>query len=166
MDRRRWEPVWNVSSGSPALSDPQATELEGVAAGELPERLRSANAQRGRNEQLRGGQGGVAENISTTGTDQSERGPEPGGGAARNTDGTSLGCRSGVTPETGHHEPDQIVTDELVPPHGARVRQRNQSLLHEGALLRSGGRAVPKRRSDRIFFIKVFGKPNVVWAAL
>ena len=43
------------ASGSPALSDPQATEREGVPAGELPERLRSANAQCLRDEQLRGG---------------------------------------------------------------------------------------------------------------
>src|ERR1700726_1238579 len=96
-------------SGSAALPDSQAAECEGVPAGELPERLRSADAQCVRDEQLRGGQRGVAENLPTTGKDQSERCPEPGGRVRRNADGASLGCRSGVAAETGHHQPDRIV---------------------------------------------------------
>src|SRR5580692_4446124 len=97
------------ASGSPALSDPQAPEREGVPAGELPERLRSANAQCLRDEQLRGGQRGATENLPATGKNQSERCPKLGGGAGRNADGTSLGSRSGVAAETGHYQPDRIV---------------------------------------------------------
>src|SRR5580692_11578141 len=97
------------ASGSPALSDPQATEREGVPAGELPERLRSAHAQCLRDEQLRGGQRGATENLPATGKNQSERCPKLGGGAGRNADGTSLGSRSGVAAETGHYQPDRIV---------------------------------------------------------
>src|SRR5437879_8792764 len=96
-------------SGSAALPDSQATEYTGVSAGELPERLRSADAQCLCDEQLRGGQRGVAENLPATGKDQSERGAEPGGRSGRNADGASLGCRSGVASETGHHQPDRIV---------------------------------------------------------
>ena len=61
-------------------------------------------------EQLRGGQRGIAENLPATGEDQSERCPEPGGRAGRNADGASLGYRSGVASETGHHQPDRIVS--------------------------------------------------------
>ncbi len=43
------------SSGSAALSDSQAAECEGVSAGELPERLRPADEECVRDEQLRGG---------------------------------------------------------------------------------------------------------------
>src|SRR5438445_12549428 len=85
-------------------------ECEGVPARELPERLRSADAKCLRDEQLRGGQRGVAENLPATGKDQSERCPEPGGRAGRNADGASLGYRSGVAAETGHHQPDRIVS--------------------------------------------------------
>jgi len=56
-----------------------------------------------RDEQLRGGQSGVTENLPATGKDQSNRGPESGGRAGRNADGASLGCRNGVAAETGHH---------------------------------------------------------------
>src|SRR5580698_3561 len=97
------------ASGSPALSDPQATEREGVPTGELPERLRSANAQCLRDEQLCGGQRGATENLPATGKNQSQRCPKLGGGAGRNADGTSLGSRSGVAAETGHYQPDRIV---------------------------------------------------------
>src|ERR1700719_658831 len=91
------------TSGSTALPDSQAAECEGVPARELPERLRSADAQCVRDEQLRGGQRGVAENLPPTGKNQSKRCPEPGGRAGRNADGASLGYRSGVASETGHH---------------------------------------------------------------
>src|SRR6266446_3082448 len=97
------------TSGSAALPDSQAAEYTGVSAGELPERLRSADAQCLRDEQLRGSQRGVAENLPATGEDQPERCPEPGGRAGRNADGASLGYRSGVASETGHHQPDRIV---------------------------------------------------------
>src|SRR6202045_2530392 len=97
MDRKRYEPVWNT------------TECKGVPVRELPERLRSADAQCLRDEQLRGGQRGVAENLPATGEDQSERCPEPGGRVGRNADGASLGYRSGVASETGHHQTDRIV---------------------------------------------------------
>ncbi len=43
------------SSGSAALSDSQAAECEGVSAGELPERLRPADEECVRDEQLCGG---------------------------------------------------------------------------------------------------------------
>src|SRR6202040_2584513 len=49
------------TSGSTGLPDSQAAECEGVPARELPERLRSADAQCVRDEQLHGGQRGVAE---------------------------------------------------------------------------------------------------------
>src|SRR6202030_3350171 len=81
----------------------------GVPARELPERLRPADAQCLRDEQLRGGQRGIAENLPATGKNQSDRGPESGGRAGRNADGASLGCRSGVATETSHHQPDRIV---------------------------------------------------------
>src|ERR1700719_1361564 len=97
MDRKRYEPVWYT------------TECEGVPARELPERLRPADAQCLRDEQLRGGQRGIAENLPATGKNQSDRGPESGGRAGRNADGASLGCRSGVATETSHHQPDRIV---------------------------------------------------------
>src|ERR1700738_60259 len=96
-------------SGSAALPNSQAAECEGVPAGELPERLRSADAQCVRDEQLHRGQRGVAENLPATGTDQSKRCPEPGGRAGRNADGASFGSRSGVASKTGHHQPDRIV---------------------------------------------------------
>src|ERR1700686_1735732 len=67
-----------------------------VPAGELPERLRPTDAQCLRDEGLRGGQRGVAENLPATGKDQSERCPEFGGRAGRNADSASLGSRSGV----------------------------------------------------------------------
>src|ERR1700719_734351 len=97
MDRKRYEPVWNT------------TECEGVPARELPERLRSANAQCLRDEQLRGGPRGATEDLPATGKNQSERGPESGGRARRNANGASLGSRSGVAAETGHYQPDRIV---------------------------------------------------------
>src|SRR6202030_3684881 len=97
MDRKRYEPVWYT------------TECEGVPARELPERLRSANAQCLRDEQLRGGQRGAAENLPPTGKNQSKRCSESGGRAGRNANGASLGYRSGVASETGHHQPDRIV---------------------------------------------------------
>src|ERR1700684_3042916 len=106
---RRWGPGFRCPSGSAALPDSQAAEWKGVPAGELPARLRSAHAQGVRDEQLRGSQRGVAENLPPSETDQSERGPELGGRAGRNTDGASLGCRSGVTSETSHHQSDRIV---------------------------------------------------------
>jgi len=106
---RRWGTGFRCPSGSAALPDSQAAEWKGVPAGELPARLRSAHAQGVRDEQLRGSQRGVAENLPPTETDQSERGPELGGRAGRNTDGASLGCRSGVTSETSHHQSDRIV---------------------------------------------------------
>src|SRR5713226_2791331 len=97
------------TSRSAALPNSQAAECEGVPARELPERLRSADAQCVCDEPLRGGQRGVAENLPATGKDQSERCPEPGGRAGRNADGASLGSRSGVAAETGHHQPHRIV---------------------------------------------------------
>src|SRR5215468_743809 len=57
------------ASRSAALPDSQATECEGVSAGELPERLRPADAQRVCDEQLRGRQSSVGENLPTVGTD-------------------------------------------------------------------------------------------------
>ena len=75
----------------------------------LEELLRPADAQCLRDEQLRGGQSSVGENLPATGTDQSERCPEPGGGAGRDADRTSFGCRRRITAETGHHQPDRIV---------------------------------------------------------
>src|SRR5712691_5010165 len=112
MDRKRYEPCgtcFRGTSGSAALPDSQAAQCEGVPARELPERLRSADAQCLRDEQLRGGQRGVAENLPATGKNQSERCAEPGGRVGRNADGAPLGCRSGVASETGHHQPDRIV---------------------------------------------------------
>src|ERR1700719_1542436 len=97
------------TTGSTALPDSQAAECEGVPAGDLPERLRSADAQCVRDEQLRGGQRGVAENLPPTGKNQSMRCREPGGRVGRNADGASLGYRSGVASETGHYQPDRIV---------------------------------------------------------
>jgi hypothetical protein len=91
------------------LPSTEAAECEGVPARELPERLRSANAQCLCDEQPRRGQRGVAENLPATGKDQPERCPEPGRRAGRNADGASLGYRSGVAPETGHHQPDRIM---------------------------------------------------------
>src|SRR6267143_4209058 len=104
---RRCGTCFRGTSGSAALPDSQAAQCEGVPARELPERLRSADAQCVRDEQLRGGQRGVAENLPATGTDQSECCPEPGGRAGRNADGASLGYRSGVAAETGHHQSDR-----------------------------------------------------------
>src|SRR5258708_3891703 len=70
------------TSGSAALPDSQAAECEGVPAEDLPERLRSADAQCLRDEQLRGGKRGVAENLPTTGKKQIK-----GCAAARGTAG-------------------------------------------------------------------------------
>src|ERR1700676_1481923 len=106
---RRGGACFRGKSGGAGLPDSQAAECEGVPARELPERLRSADAQCLCDEQLRGGQRGVAENLPATGKDQSERCPEPGGRAGRNADGTSLGCRGGVASETGHDQSDRIV---------------------------------------------------------
>jgi len=52
----------------------------------------------------------VAKDLSATGKDQSDCGPESGGRAGRNADGASLGCRSGVAAETGYHQPDRIMS--------------------------------------------------------
>src|SRR6476646_6370300 len=97
-------------SGAACAGMPETAYGEGVPAGKLPERLRSADAQCLRDEQLRGGHRGVTENLPATGKDQSQRCPEPGGRAGRNADGASLGYRSGVAAKTGHHEPDRIVS--------------------------------------------------------
>src|ERR1700730_12477799 len=140
MDRKRYEPVWNT------------TECEGVPARELPERLRSADAQCLRDEQLRGGQRGVAENLPATGEDQSERCPEPGGRAGRNADGASLGYRSGVASETGHHQPDRIVSV-----HGAAggsqrkalARRRPAAALDRHRTLRSREKVPTHQRISR-----------------
>ena len=83
--------------------------VKGVSAGELPEGLRPTDAQRVCDEQLRGGQSGVGENLPATGTDQSERGKKPRGGAGRDADRPSLGYRSGIAAKTGDHQPDRIV---------------------------------------------------------
>src|SRR5580698_8803016 len=106
---RRCGTCFRGPSGSAALPDSQAAECEGVPAGELPERLRSADAQCVRDEQLHGGQRGVAENLSATEKNQSERCPELGGRAGRNADRASLEYRNGVTSKTGHHQSDRIV---------------------------------------------------------
>src|ERR1700741_1336901 len=106
---RRCGTCFRETSGSAALPDSQAAECEGVPAGELPERLRPADAQCLRDEQLRGGPSSVGENRPTAGTHQSKRGPEPGGRAGRTPNGASLGYRSGVAPETIQHQRDRIV---------------------------------------------------------
>ena len=75
----------------------------------LEELLRPADAQSLRDEQLRGGQSGVGENLPATGTDQSERSQKPRGGVGRDADGASLGYRSGIAAKISDHQPDRIV---------------------------------------------------------
>src|SRR5690242_6948896 len=106
---RRCGACFQCPSGSAALPDSQAAECEGVSAGELPERLRPADAECLRHERLRGGQRSVAENLPATGTNQSECRPESGGRAGGNADRASLGYRNGVAAETGHYQSDRIV---------------------------------------------------------
>src|SRR6266536_1296673 len=101
------------------------------------ERLRSADAQCLRDAQLRGGQRGFAENLPATGEDQSERCPEPGGRAGRNADGASLGDRSGVASETGHRQPDRIVSV-----HGAAGGAQRKALAR-----RRSGAALDRHRT-------------------
>src|SRR5262249_27497622 len=48
--------------------------------------------------------------LPATGTDQSNRSSEPGRRAGRNADRASLRHRRGVAAETGHHQPDRIVS--------------------------------------------------------
>src|SRR5215471_2797760 len=112
MGRKRCEPGWNEFSGSKwkcSVPDSQATECEGVPAGELPERLRPADAQCLCDEQLRRGRRSIAENLPTTGEDQSERCPEPRGRPGRDADRASLGSSRGVAAKTSHHQSDRIV---------------------------------------------------------
>src|SRR5208337_4908853 len=49
--------------------------------------------------------------------------PELGGRAGRNADGASLGCRSSVASETGHHQSDRIV-----PVHSAAGGAKRKAL--------------------------------------
>src|SRR4030095_931079 len=77
------------------------------------------------------------ENLPASGKDQSERCSEPGGRAGRNADGTSLGCRSGVASETGHHQPNRIM-----PVHGPAGSPKRKTLVR-----RRSAAALDRRRT-------------------
>src|SRR5262244_4468246 len=128
------------------MPNSQASEREGVSAGELPEGLRPADAQCVCDDQLPGGQSRVGENLQATRKNQSHGCPEPRGRTGRDADGTSLGNRRGVATKTGDHQPDRIVSVDGAA--GGAERQalagRQSAAALDGHRTLGGGTALPK----------------------
>src|ERR1700758_5584428 len=75
-----------------------------------------------------------------------------GGRAGRNADGASLGCRSGVAAETGHHQPDRIVPVDGAEGGAKRkalARRRSAAALDHHRTLGSGGEVPTHQRLSR-----------------
>ena len=73
-----WEELQAQVEGSAALPNPQAAQRGRASAKERASRLRPQNPQRLRDDRVRDGESGAGKNLPAIGTDQSERGAQPG----------------------------------------------------------------------------------------
>src|ERR1019366_9521093 len=94
---------------SAALPDSQAAERERAFAEERPGRYGPENPQRLRDDQLRGGQSRARENLPTTGTDQSERGAQPGRRAGGTAHRASAGGGHAAAANVGFEQSHRVL---------------------------------------------------------